>query len=57
MIVGDLYMIIFDSLSQRYRLMVLETGIILTDEYKSLPELWHDNGDAEMVNSAELIIF
>ena len=50
-------MIIFDSLSQRYRLMVLETGIILTDEYKSLPELWHDNGDAEMVNSAELIIF
>jgi hypothetical protein len=46
---GDYYLIIYDNLTDKLRLLSLEEGIILTDEYDNVEELRQLNGDLEPV--------
>ena len=52
----DIYMVVFDNLNCSYRFLCLETGIILTDEYDSLEQLFINNKNIIKINSAKLDI-
>ena len=56
-VIGDgdsFFMICSDGLN--FRLVGLQTGTILSDEYKNITELKKDCGDFNPLNHAELII-
>ncbi len=54
--VGEIEMIVFDNLSQKYRLINLGDGLVYMDEYKTIKELFDGNGELELVSSAELVV-
>ena len=43
----DYYIIVYDNLTSKVRLVSIATGNILTDEYKSIEELKKINGELD----------
>lgn len=57
-VVGDrhnMFLITKDNSSENYRLVDIETGIIMTEEYSSLEELRDDNSDLDPLLHSEFI--
>jgi hypothetical protein len=53
---GNLEMIVYDMLTRKFRLVGLSTGNIYLSEYDSIDELWKDNGDMVLAESAHIVI-
>lgn len=50
-----LFMIGYDNVSQKYRLVDLDKGIIMSDDYDFIQDLRKDNGDYNPITHAEVI--
>lgn len=53
---GNIELIVFDHFTDSYRLVGLDDGVVYSERYASIDELFKENGDSELVASAELIV-
>ena len=54
--VNDYYMIVYDYISGKYRLLKVKDGAVLPNEYDTIAELLKKNGDCSLVSSAFITI-
>jgi hypothetical protein len=53
---GNIELIVFDHFTNSYRLVGLDDGVVYSERYDTLDQLFKENGDSELVVSAELIV-
>ena len=53
----DYYIIVYDNLTSKVRLVSIATGNILTNEYKTIEELKKINGELDPAIYAEISVF
>lgn len=52
----DYYMIVFDNLTGKFRLLSLESGNILNDEYEDIAEIKKVNGELNPISHADISV-
>ena len=53
---GNIELIVFDHFTNSYRLVGLDDGVVYSERYDTIDQLFKENGDSELVASAELTI-